>query len=335
MLPPGIHYVHYSALNGEKQPGMRCGFFYNFEAREVAVRRWCTESEELVAVNATDSERVRLGIRDLDKGLGAYQLDSYSRWQQLTSYITPELLQRVLPPQGCFTSATGSAYEDEEMATVRRQLRQRAERGELDANVQAIIDSEPTQSNDRFQFTHVNIRHSFPVDAAPDQIHRYSQDKTWLLRTLLDQWPNGVIDLLGEFQLSFIVILAGQNFTGIEHWKRLLHLVLGSAEALTDEQLVGQLFVPLLSVLMIQLRECPREFIASVLEQDNFVAEILQMLVLNVYECEGNAAQVLVPELDKLRRLLATFGWTLPDGRQLQEAADVEEGEYAPQIVDI
>ncbi|KAJ2220843.1 hypothetical protein IW143_002075, partial [Coemansia sp. RSA 520] len=37
MIPPGIHYIHYSALNGEKQPGMRSGFFHNFSPREASI----------------------------------------------------------------------------------------------------------------------------------------------------------------------------------------------------------------------------------------------------------------------------------------------------------
>ncbi|KAJ2353492.1 hypothetical protein GGF43_003487 [Coemansia sp. RSA 2618] len=195
------------------------------------------------------------------------------------------------------------------------------------------LNTDPT-SSDRFRFTEIDIRHSFRKDATPDEIRRFSQDKSWLLRTVLDQV--GSARLLGEFQLAFLVIFVGQNFAGLEHWKRILHMVLGSSDVMTDPRIVDDVIVSVLRILGQQLRECPREFVASVLEQDNFVAEILQMLVLNVYESEQCAARgVLEPEIARLRELLGTFDWVLPEGCQLKEEADLEEGEYAPQIVDL
>ncbi|KAJ2791855.1 hypothetical protein H4R20_006810 [Coemansia guatemalensis] len=214
-----------------------------------------------------------------------------------------------------------------------------ADQGISAADAQAIIDSEAAaskgvESEDRFHFTHIDIRHSFPKDAEPDEIRRFSQDKSWLLRRILSQ--KGAYELLGEFELSFLVILVGQNFTGIEHWKRLLHLVLGSIDILEDREIVETLTAPILRILLCQLRECPQEFVSSVLEQDNFVAEILRSLVLNVHECQnGMVKQLLDSEIDHLRLLLAGFGWTLPSGSQLQEEADREEGEYAPQVVEL
>ncbi|KAJ2614828.1 hypothetical protein H4S08_001530 [Coemansia sp. RSA 1365] len=271
------------------------------------------------------------------------RLPAYTRWQLLTEHIAPELLQRVLPPHGCFSSATGSVYEDEEIASVRRMLernaRSMADQGISAADAQAIIDSEAAAnkgvgSDDRFHFTHINIRHSFPKDAKPEEIRRFSQDKSWLLRHILTQ--HGVCELLGEFELSFLVILVGQNFTGIEHWKRLLHLAFGSIEILEDRDIAETLIVPILRILLCQLGECPHEFVASVLEQDNFVAEILRSLVLNVYECKNSSARRLLDsEIENLRVLLTKFGWTLPKGCQLQKEADMEEGEYAPQVVEL
>ncbi|KAJ2083741.1 hypothetical protein H4R24_000604 [Coemansia sp. RSA 988] len=337
MIPPGIHYIHYSL-------------------GEVVVRRWSKENEDLLSfdsVSPEDVERVSMNIRDLDSGLGAYQLGeanddkppAYVRWQLLTEHITSELLQHVLPAHGCFSSATGSVYEDEEIASVRRMLERHArsmsDQGISAADVQAIIDSEAAaskdvESDDRFHFTHINIRHSFPKDATPEEIRRFSQDKSWLLRNILAQHQSRAHVLLGEFELSFLVILVGQNFTGIEHWKRILHLVLASIDILKDREVVETLIAPLLRILICQLRECPQEFVASVLEQDNFVAEILRSLVLNVYECRNEfAKQLLDSEIEHLRLLLAGFGWLLPKGSQLQEEADREEGEYAPQVVEL
>ncbi|KAI9476982.1 hypothetical protein LPJ78_004741 [Coemansia sp. RSA 989] len=347
MIPPGIHYVHYSVFNSEGQPGMRSGFFHNFQSQQLIAKQWSSRNEELEDLSEQDVRCIQLNIRDLDGNLGAYQMATYPRWQQLTRHITSRLLDQVLPAHGgWFSSATGSVYEDEEMDRVHRRLEQQIQSGKLEDSqeIRQIIDNEKQTRDrlesayrqDRFGFTHIDIKRSFPKSASVEEIRRYSQDKSWLLTKLYETQWHSHARLLGEFELAFLVILVGQNFTGLEHWKRLLHLVLGSCEILSQVQVVRDLFVPLLGVLMGQLHECPVEFVASVLEQDNFVAEILKTFVLNVYECGyQEAQQLLFPEISRLRKLLATFDWTLPDGQQLQEAADLEEGEYAPQIVEL
>ncbi|KAJ1721462.1 hypothetical protein LPJ53_004022 [Coemansia erecta] len=333
MIPPGIHYIHYSAVNNDKQAGIQSGFLHSFVSKEVVVRRWCAETEQLYPsdhVSAEDVERIRMGIRDLDKGLGAYPHgsgpnDSYARWQKLTGYITPAMLALLLPPNGEFSSATGSVYEDEEMEEAQKALHHAT------AQPAALSDTP-----DRFNFTHTDIRRSFPANASPEDVRKYSQDKSWLLKTLLSsRWHDNPDELLGELQLAFVIIFVGQNFSGLEHWKLLMHLTLCCAEALEDRQLVSRLFVPLVRVLCVQLAECPQEFAASVLEQDNFIAVVLETLVLNVYECSVDETRVMMEkELVVLRKLLEErFSWTLATGRQLQADADAEDGEYAPQVV--
>ncbi|KAJ2560667.1 hypothetical protein GGH95_004817, partial [Coemansia sp. RSA 1836] len=67
---------------------------------------------------------------------------------------------------------------------------------------------------------------------------------------------------------------------------------------------------------------------------DNFLARVLTTFVLNVYESESPGKKALEDEVDRVRHTLARrFHWVLPSGRQIQDDADVEEGEYAPQIV--
>ncbi|KAJ2804314.1 hypothetical protein H4S07_004254 [Coemansia furcata] len=249
------------------------------------------------------------------------------RWSMLTCFITPDMLHRVLPAGDEFSSATGSAYEDEEMEAARRMLEQQTGTPVPTAEMTA-------ESADRFAFPHVDVRHSVPPNADPSLVCRYGVDKSWLLKSTLSRYWNGDPGaLVGEFQLAFLIILVGQNFAGLEHWKRLLHLVLGSVEALEDS--AESLFVPMLKTLDDQLNECPKEFGTSVLDQDNFLARILTTFVLNVYESEVPEKRALEDGVQKVRETLATrFQWVLPSGSQIQDEADVEEGEYAPQIVD-
>ncbi|KAJ2097264.1 hypothetical protein GGI16_004612 [Coemansia sp. S142-1] len=91
----------------------------------------------------------------------------------------------------------------------------------------------------------------------------------------------------------------------------------------------------MLKTLNNQLNECPKEFGTSVLDQDNFLAQILTTFVLNLYESEIRDKRALEDEVQRVRDTLAErFQWVLPSGSQIQDEAGVEEGEYAPQIVD-
>ncbi|KAJ2696233.1 hypothetical protein H4218_004742 [Coemansia sp. IMI 209128] len=278
------------------------------------------------SVSMVDVERVRLGLRDLDSGLGAYPMDMVGRWRALTCFVTEGMLQRVLPAGGEFSSATGSVYEDEEMEAARRMLEQQTGT--------PVPTGETAGTDNRFSFPYVDVRHSVPPNAAPSLVCRYGVDKSWVLRSMLSkQWGGDAGALVGEFQLAFLIILVGQNFAGLEHWKRLLHLVLGSAEALGE--LGRELVVPMLGALGDQLQECPEEFGTSVLDQDNFLARILTAFVLSVYESEVPGKGTLEEAVERIRHTLAErFQWVLPSGRLIQAEADVEEGEYAPQIVD-
>ncbi|ORX71908.1 AAR2-domain-containing protein [Linderina pennispora] len=328
MIPPGIHYVHYSAVNTDSQAGMRSGFFHEFVSKEVVVQKWNPETELMEPVAGAEAERIKMNIRQLDANLGAYPLSTdhdsmYRRWLYLTSSITGAMLARIMPGNHAFTSATGSRYEDEEMALAQKMLAR--------AYPHTPHPALDTDLADRFDFPHINIRRSFPAGATGTELQKYSQDKSWLLRHCLREIWHGEQELLGEFQLAFLIIFVGQNFAGFEHWKRLLHLVLGSREALKD--MAADLVVPMLRVFMRQLTDCPRSFVTEVLESDNFVAQILNELVLNAYEMDVGE---LDQEIGRLRVFLRDrFSWTLMEGPQLQELADAEEGEYAPVVVDM
>ncbi|KAJ2384497.1 hypothetical protein GGI23_006916, partial [Coemansia sp. RSA 2559] len=264
MIPPGMHYIHYSAKDSAHgATSMRSGRFRAFEAQEVVVWRWDAATEQLVEDSRETVERIRANLRDLDPRLGAYPVGiardgeplgtSYTRWTRISCYVSASTVARVLPAGGSFSSATGSVYEDEEMQQARKKL--------TAANEPFMENSIPVDAADRFAFPLVDIRHSFPRNAAPEDIHKYIVDKTWLLREMLRrEWDGRAELLLGEFQVAFLVVLVGQNFAGLEHWKRLMHLVLGSSSALEDRDLVARLVVPLLHTMRGQLDECPADF---------------------------------------------------------------------------
>nr|CAG4643412.1 EOG090X0AVR [Ilyocryptus agilis] len=47
MIPPGIHFVYYSAVSKEGSVAPRSGFFYDFKKKEIMVRKWEATTEDL------------------------------------------------------------------------------------------------------------------------------------------------------------------------------------------------------------------------------------------------------------------------------------------------
>ena len=64
MIPPGLHFIYYSAVNRGGQSAPRTGMFLYSKRQEVFVMRWDASSEDVVEVdaNAEERERYRKGI---------------------------------------------------------------------------------------------------------------------------------------------------------------------------------------------------------------------------------------------------------------------------------
>lgn len=45
MIPPGFHFIHYSAVNKHGDTAPRVGFFHFFNKSELLVKRWSIEEE--------------------------------------------------------------------------------------------------------------------------------------------------------------------------------------------------------------------------------------------------------------------------------------------------
>lgn len=63
MIPPGVHFVFYSAVSKEGQTAPRTGFFYSVEKRGIVVKKWDNEVEDVVPGDESSEniERIRTG----------------------------------------------------------------------------------------------------------------------------------------------------------------------------------------------------------------------------------------------------------------------------------
>lgn len=89
MIPEGIHYIHYSAVNDYQECSFRSGFFYNFHRSEFVVKKWDKQMEEISSEEVSEAEVVQLreNIVALDNFLGPYPYEIWNRWKKNTCYL--------------------------------------------------------------------------------------------------------------------------------------------------------------------------------------------------------------------------------------------------------
>lgn len=90
MIPPGLHYIFYSAVSDTGDTAPRTGFFHNFKKSEVIAKKWDKENDCISSDVVSEAEIVRLkdNIRALDNFLGPYPYDVWEKWVFLTADIT-------------------------------------------------------------------------------------------------------------------------------------------------------------------------------------------------------------------------------------------------------
>merc|ERR550539_2231229 len=107
MIPPGVHFVYWSAVSKEGQTAPRSGFFHNFRTKEVLVKKYNPEQETFEDVHDEETiHRLRSNLKNLDRNLGAYPYDSWKKWVSLSNKISIETIQRLEPTSGVIHSVT-------------------------------------------------------------------------------------------------------------------------------------------------------------------------------------------------------------------------------------
>lgn len=119
-------------------------------------------------------------IREFDRNMGPYPLDPptyFQRWKALTGYITSSLVRRVLPNNGRVSHLPDKSPDLPNSINVKEKRL-----------------GKEIEKEEGMEFTKFDIRKSFPDGASGDEITRWSLDKSWLLRDLLQRvYHNGKV----------------------------------------------------------------------------------------------------------------------------------------------
>ncbi|KAL5463941.1 hypothetical protein EMCRGX_G032893 [Ephydatia muelleri] len=346
MIPPGLHFVFYSAVSREGQTAPRTGFFHFFQRQEVFVKKWSPFAEELTSNDVTDEmvERIRLNVKDLDRSLAPYPYESLKKWASLTNYISKDVLERTQPTCGVISSVTEVESEEFHMKD-RHAVQMKDESENADTPSVSIpggmfagvgqfpsIEREPAKpSTDlpELKYKAQSVlrlsevpKQKYPAGATPHQITQCNLDRSYALTSMLHALNNDEKEFLGELQMSFVCFLIGHVFDAFEHWKELVRLLCSCEDALVSHK---DLYGNFITVLHFQLKEIPQEFFVDIVSKTNFLTITLQSFFSNLEGSSSVDKALLKKGLQFKENVTKTFKWDF----------DVEPEDFAPTIVDI
>lgn len=271
LIPPGLHL----AIYGSEIHSL--GFFFRVAPGDVLTYRWDAATECLVAEEDEETrERTAAQVRafHLDNRLGAYDPadpaadardGTWAIWSSLASRIDERVLARAGIPIGATVAPDGFADDT------------------IPAQPPAAPPSaEPLPLHPAFtplRATRPAVRLAGEA-CMPEAVTAFNFDGSARLEELLrtayacggrsEPWAL----LLGELQLSFVLMLQVHSHGALVFWKQALALLCGCERALA-EPARGALFEAFVRVLRAQLAHLPADLFIDELSGHNFLAPAL------------------------------------------------------------
>lgn len=300
-----------------------------------------------IAAQAEDDETEESGRKD---------------WQQLTDWISPSLLTRIIDnpemdvdghPRWNLTSA-GTADRDADHIPGLDKPKEGAENS--------------VKEEKEFGFLPIDLKQTWREGAIGRERTDAAQDRSWALGDLILRNSSSVsgeitvdertgeIQILGELQFTFLMVITMMNFSCLQQWKRLLELILTCRQAITDRE---TFMSDVIRLLLRQLQRCD-DVEGGLFEIDGddggkFLRNLLKKFRRSVDQVvEKGAESKVKAELEKLGAWVKEeYDWELAheevvkrgmiqleDGEEIEvEMVDNDEieetGEYAPVVVNL
>ncbi|XP_066526443.1 protein AAR2 homolog [Hoplias malabaricus] len=330
MIPPGIHFLHYSSVNSKScggEVGPRKGLFLSLKPRELVLAHWDKQEEDLdfsATENLEEVARVRAGLRELDPYLGPYPYDTLRKWVSLTDKLNQEVAQALQPLSGR-VCAFSDVIPELQLTHTKDRAQQNLPRNDTECqNMKEGLDRLPKmkqREGTELRFSEIP-KHMYPPGATPAQITQCSMDFSYALNCLLEShYKDQPLNVLGELQFAFVCFLIGNVYEAFEHWKSLLALLCKSEDAIKDRK---DLYLGLISVLYHQLGEVPPDFYVDIVSQNNFLTSTLQDFFQ--FACAPGVDATLRKRAEKFKaHLTKKFRWDFD--------ADLED--CAPVVVEL
>ncbi|KWU46031.1 hypothetical protein RHOSPDRAFT_24928 [Rhodotorula sp. JG-1b] len=262
-IPPGLHFFVFSAApNAERDAaaadshssvGARHGLLRFYHGNECVAEEWDNAREELKSA-ATSTKRKRRRViagaddqsvetvaspdylKGLDASLAPYPREEISKhWPALTRFVSEKTLARVigLDASGCahvdaLTATADDAAVQAAAAQAKQQVwgKPRPEAEMEPPRREEAGEEVQDDPGDLLEFVKFDEKRTWPNGAAGEALTRWSKDKSWQLSQLVDMQLGGdVKELLGEFQLSFVLFALLHNFAALGVYRSLFALI--------------------------------------------------------------------------------------------------------------
>ena len=328
MIPPGSHYVHYSAIDEFGETAPKIGFLHTFKKSEFLVRQWDAKEENISSEVVSEEmvQRLKDNLKNLDRCLGCYPYDVWKAWQELTNHISPSLIERCSPECGFVRSALELEHCSDAARPrggVSNPKRKRRSGLTVEEKEEELLPDMKPKPGTELRLSKLPDK-SYPDGASPAEITKHSLDSTYALDTLLDKLALPM-EIIGETQLAFACFLVGQSLDAFEHWKKLVYLICGADSAISKRRTI---YIEFMKVLEVQLTHVPEDLLCDIVVNTNFVYYNLRKLFANI-ETNSELDGRLKSYASRFRdRLYIKFSW---DFSNLQDESEDE----APVVVSL
>ncbi|ORX35812.1 A1 cistron-splicing factor [Kockovaella imperatae] len=346
-LPPGLHLITWSpppsSTPGPSTIPIKSALLRITKPKERLVLSYDTATES-IATQDTDQVSIISDdhVRTLDPELAPYPFNNSEKWSQLTNLIDERILDEVVGPDGRVDGIMLVDGEEDELGELKKaSLR----------NGKPLLDASKGEIK-RLTFPKFDLRRSWRSGAVGDEVTRYSQDKSWLMGELIKKkFDNKYMRILSYLQLSFVLLLHLSSYSCLMVYKRFFALLTRSADLLQSPSSyidtgttndLASLYTAFLRSLTAQFDALPETIFESELpEMDLFFLDELEYL-------RGNLGSGMVDWIadDRariqeawklLQGVVVKWRWDLKPivvGEAVDDDDDIEDGEYAPVVVE-
>ncbi|KAK4981706.1 hypothetical protein LTR66_009773 [Elasticomyces elasticus] len=311
---------------------------------QLLVKKWDPQREDLVEADETEKLRWRANLGSIWKeGLTPYRQSASEQaaedgdWAQLTDCITASILSRI-------TGGTRDHWKLSSASSAKR---------DMDEIPGLTAQESMFQPEMELDFLPIDLKQTWREGATGRERTEAAQDRSWALGDVVEKHCQSEMDMLGELQFCFVMVLTLNNYSCLEQWKRILSLLFTCKDATNARP---NLFIKAISTLRLQLQHCQDDEGGLFdLTEDTLLGELLRRFRQGLEQLRGLEVQDVMDELDDLEQCLKdTYGWQmktgayanrgmleLEDGERVDMDApavydpEYEEGEFAPAIVDL
>ncbi|XP_059608004.1 protein AAR2 homolog [Phlebotomus argentipes] len=282
MIPPGPHFVYCASVGPFGDAAPRVGFIHYFREREIVIREWDPETEELRVRTKGDPEVekqfIQENILQFDELLAPYDYDSLSKWQNLTTYITQETVESLSPACGVIRTCADllSCSDDDRPrggGTCGQAASPKSTKINLLFDEDHLLPQLKPIPGTVPNFTELPPR--FMKEATPSEITNSFMDSIVALDKLIECFSSQTT-LLSEVQFAFALFVAGCSTDGLAHWRKILAIASNTEKGV---QKYRNFYRRFLLCVQYQLPHLPLEVMQP--SPENSVYQDVRKLVAN------------------------------------------------------